>query len=69
MRLIVIEVSVIERVYLFEVNELEPMRVADVEPKKRLRVKRNRAFLKILFEIFICPKQLENQQLKKKKRI
>jgi hypothetical protein len=70
MKLIVIEEKDIETVYQFEVNELEQMHVVDVELKRLLPVKRNNFILALdLFEIFICQKQLENQQLEKTKVI
>lgn len=70
MKSIVIEEKDIETVYQFEVNELEQMHVVDVELKRLLQVKRNNFILALdLFEIFICHKQLENQQLEKTKVI
>ena len=70
MKSIVIEEKDIETVYHFEVNELEQMHVVDVELKRLLQVKRNNFILALdLFEIFICHKQLENQQLEKTKVI
>ena len=70
MKLIVTEENVIEIVYPYEVNELEQMHVVDVELKRLLQVKRNNFILALdLFEIFICQKQLENQQLEKTKVI
>jgi hypothetical protein len=41
MKLIVIEESAIEIVYLFEDNEREQMRAADVERKKPLQIRKN----------------------------
>lgn len=68
MKSIVTEAKDIETVYLFEVNELEQMLVVDVELKRLLRVRKNNFILALdLFEIFICQKQLENQQLEKTK--
>ena len=68
MKSIVIEEKDIETVYQLEVNELEQMRVVDVELKRRLRVRKNNFILALdLFKIFICHKQLENRQLKKTK--
>ena len=70
MKLIVIEENVIEIVYQYEVNELEQMHVVDVEVRKPLQVPKNNFILALdLFEIFICHKQLENQQLEKIKVI
>jgi hypothetical protein len=68
MKSIVTEAKDIETVYLFEVNELEQTLVVDVELKRLLRVRKNNFILALdLFEIFICQKQLENQQLEKTK--
>lgn len=70
MKSIVIEERDIETVYQFGVNELEQMHVVDVELKRLLQVKRNNFILALdLFEIFICHKKLENQQLEKTKVI
>jgi len=70
MKSIVTEAKDIETVYLFEVNELEQTLVVDVELKRLLRVRKNNFILALdLFEIFICQKQLENQQLEKTKVI
>ncbi len=41
MRLIVIEASVIETVYLFEDKEREQMQEVDEERRKQLRVRKN----------------------------
>ena len=68
MKSIVTEAKDIETVYLFEVNELEQTLVVDVGLKRLLRVRKNNFILALdLFEIFICQKQLENQQLEKTK--
>ena len=70
MKSIVTEENVIEIVYLYEVNELEQMHVVDGELRRLLRVRKNNFILVLdLFEIFICHKQLENQQLEKTKVI
>ena len=70
MKSTVIAENVIEIVYLYEVNELEQMHVVDVELRRLLQVRKNNFTLALdLFEIFICHKQLENQQLEKIKVI
>ena len=70
MKLTVIAENVIEIVCQFVVNELEQMHEVDVDLRRLLRVRKNNFILAFnLFEIFICHKQLENQQLEKIKVI
>ena len=51
------------------VNELEQMRVVDADQNRLSQVKNNFILALDLFEIFICHKQIENQQLEKIKVI